>query len=141
MSVQILDGSTILSFVDDAEAFGAAVRRRFVELDADRDGVLSYAEMLRELQSLRVLDLTDDVGINELADPAKDAELYRSLFTQFDRDSDGVVGPEEYAAETKAMMVAIAGGLGFVPIQMVLEEDSLFMKAVEREASFVATSL
>ena len=139
MSIEILDGSTILSFVEDDDAFSAAVRRRFAELDADRDGFLSYAEMLRELQSLHVLDLSDDVGIDELVDPAKDAELYRSLFAQFDRDSDGMVGPEEYAAETKEMMLAIARGLGSVPVQMVLEEDGLFKKAVEREASFAGS--
>ena len=135
MSVEILDGNTILNFVEDDAAFTAAVRQRFDELDADHDGILSYDDMLRELQSLRVLDMTDDVGFNDQTDAAKDAEVYRSLFAQFDRDSDGAVSLEEYVAETKDMMLAIARDIGSVPVQIVLEESSLIHKAVKRVAS------
>ena len=140
MSVEILDGNAILHFVEDDAAFTAAVRQRFDELDADHDGILSYDDMLRELQSLRVLDMTDDVGINDQTDPAKDAEVYRSLFAQFDRDSDGAVSLEEYVAETKDMMLAIARDIGSVPVQIVLEESSLIHKAVKRVATASAAT-
>ena len=55
MSVEILDGATIVNFLQDEEAFSASVLNRFAYLDTDNDGLLSYAEMLKELQSLRVV--------------------------------------------------------------------------------------
>ncbi|EEF33415.1 conserved hypothetical protein [Ricinus communis] len=43
--------------------------------------------------------------------------------------------------ETKRMLLAMANGIGLLPIQMVLEKDSLLKKAVEKEsATFVAAS-
>jgi len=35
-------------------------------------------------------------------------------------------------------MLAMADGMGFMPIQMVLEEDSILKIAVERESSKLA---
>ncbi|EXB80813.1 hypothetical protein L484_020067 [Morus notabilis] len=134
LSTEILDGATILNFIKDEEAFTFAVRRRFAELDTDNDGLLRYDEMLKELQSLRVIE-SDDTGTVLKNDPAKDDEVYRSLFSQFDHDSDGAVSLAEYTAETKKMMVAIADGLGFSPVQMILEDDSFLKRAVERKHS------
>ncbi|PON56085.1 Parvalbumin [Trema orientale] len=131
MSVELLDGATIIHFVEDEEAFSASVRRRFNQLDIDQDGLLCYAEMLRELQSLRVWE--SHFGIDVKTDPDEVAKVYGSLFAQFDHDSDGAVSLEEYTAETKKIMLGVASGLGSLPVKMVLEEDSLLMRAVERE--------
>ncbi|RVW69902.1 hypothetical protein CK203_059105 [Vitis vinifera] len=87
MSVEVLDGATIVSFVEDEEAFN-----------------------------------------DELA------HVYDSLFVKFDHDANGAVDLEEFRKETKQMMLAMANGLGFLPVQMVLEEDSFLKKAVQREA-------
>jgi hypothetical protein len=46
---------------------------------------------------------------------------------------NGAVDLEEFKKETKQMMLAMADGMGFLPIQMVLEEDSILKLAVERE--------
>ncbi|KAL6329965.1 hypothetical protein AAG906_039880 [Vitis piasezkii] len=105
MSVEVLDGATIVSFVEDEEAFNGLIHDRFSNLDTNHDGFLSYAEMLKEFQSLR-----------------------------FDHDANGAVDLEEFRKDTKQMMLAMANGLGFLPVQMVLEEDSFLKKAVEREA-------
>ncbi|XP_062075983.1 uncharacterized protein LOC133780124 [Humulus lupulus] len=115
MSVELIDSRIINNFIEDEEAFTAALQCRYAELDSDHDGVLCYAEILKEFQSLRILDT--DFG------------------SDFDHDKDGVVSLKEYMAETKEMMMAIANEIGFMPIQMVLEKDSLLMKAVEREHS------
>jgi hypothetical protein len=58
MSVEILDGSTVRSFVEDEGAFNSSVDGRFATLDAHHDGLLTYAEMAGELMSLRVLERT-----------------------------------------------------------------------------------
>ncbi|KAA8524784.1 hypothetical protein F0562_011207 [Nyssa sinensis] len=130
MSVEVLDSTTIVSFVEDEEAFNGSIHDRFARLDTDRDGFLSYAELLKELQSLRVFET--HFGIDVKTEPDELARVYGSLFVQFDHDSNGAVDLEEFKAETKQMMLAMANGLGCLPVQMVLEEDSFLKKAVER---------
>lgn len=68
-------------------------------------------------------------------DQVEFTHLYDSLFRQFDHNSNGSIDLEEFRAETKRMMLAVADGLGFLPVQMVLEEDSLLMMAVERDST------
>ncbi|CAK9316168.1 unnamed protein product [Citrullus colocynthis] len=136
MSVEILDSTTIVNFVEDEAAFSAYIRDRFNYLDTNHDGLLSYNELLQELQSLRVFET--DFGIDEKPDPDELSSVYSSLFLQFDRDLDGTVNLDEYKTETKRMMLAMANGIGFLPVQMVLEEGSFLMKAVERETAIMA---
>ena len=73
-------------------------------------------------------------GIDVKRDPDELAHVYDSLFEKFDHDANGAVDLEEFKMETKRMMLAMANGLGFLPVQMLLEEDSFLKKAVEREA-------
>ncbi|BAT83043.1 uncharacterized protein LOC124833369 [Vigna umbellata] len=136
MSVEILDGATIVNFLQDEEAFSVSVRNRFARLDTDNDGLLSYAEMLKELQSLRVLET--HFGIDVEPDPDELAQVYESLFVQFDHNLNGTIDLDEFKKETRQMMLAMADGLGFVPVQMVLEEDSILKTAVERETNKLA---
>ncbi|KAJ8642523.1 hypothetical protein MRB53_004275 [Persea americana] len=136
MSVEVLDGATIRNFVEDEQAFNGLIDGRFVTLDADHDGLLSYSEMMKELMSLRVLETHFGFDVVE-TNPDEIALIYHSLFLQFDHDRSGYVDKEEFRAETKKMMLAMANGLGFLPVQMVLEEDSLLKKAVERESAMV----
>ena len=136
MSVEILDGATILNFVEDEEAFNLSVSDMFAQLDADKDGLLSYAEMMKELQSLRVFET--HFGVDVKPDPDELARVYESLFVQFDHDLNGRVDMQEFKEEVKQMMLAMANGVGFMPIQIVLEQDSLLKKAVERESAKIA---
>lgn len=133
MSVEILDSATILNFIEDKEAFHVSICDRFANLDADNDGLLSYSEMLKELQTLRVFET--DYGIDVERDPTELAQVYGSLFKLFDHDSNGTVDLQEFESETKRMMIAMANGLGVVPIQMVLEKDSFLKKAVDLECT------
>ncbi|KAJ6818546.1 uncharacterized protein M6B38_371800 [Iris pallida] len=134
MSVVILDGATIRDFVEDGAAFDSAVRDWFAILDTNHNGLLSFSEMAGELSSLRVLEThfgVDDgagrMGAEELV------VLYRELFARFDHDGDGSVDMEEFRSEMKEVMLAVASGLGFLPVQMVVEEGSVLKRAVERE--------
>ncbi|XP_038888629.1 uncharacterized protein LOC120078427 [Benincasa hispida] len=138
MSVEILDSATIVNFVEDEEAFSDSIRERFSHLDLDRDGVLCYGEMLKELQSLRVLET--HFGIDTKPDPDELSSVYGSLFSQFDRDCNGKVDLGEFMAETKKMMLAMANGIGFSPVQMLLEENSFLKKAVDRESTKLAAA-
>ncbi|XP_020267845.1 uncharacterized protein LOC109843321 [Asparagus officinalis] len=137
MSVEILDGATIRNFIDDEAAFTDLVKDRFAYLDSNHDGLLSYSEMAKELKSLRVLEThfgIDDAGLC----PEELVQLYRGLFTKFDRDGNGSVDLEEFKAEMKEVMIAVANGIGFLPVQMVVEEGSFLKKAVDRELAGAA---
>ncbi|KAJ6680536.1 CALCIUM-BINDING EF-HAND FAMILY PROTEIN-RELATED [Salix purpurea] len=138
MSVEILDGATIVSFLEDEEAFSVSVRDRFAHLDSNHDGQLSYGEMLKELQGLRVMET--HFGVDVETDPDELVRVYDSLFVQFDHDLNGTVDLEEFKAETRQMMLAMANGMGFLPVQMVLEEDSFLKKAVEWESAKLLAS-
>ncbi|XP_008806343.1 uncharacterized protein LOC103719056 [Phoenix dactylifera] len=134
MSVEILDGATIRDFLEDEGAFNGSVEDRFASLDTDRDGRLSYAEMARELMSLRVLET--HFGVDEVKLSRDElVQLYHGLFARFDHDGNGAVDLEEFRAEMREMMLAVANGLGFLPVQMVVEEGSFLKMAVEREAA------
>ncbi|KAI9116757.1 hypothetical protein K1719_012123 [Acacia pycnantha] len=132
MSVEILDGATIVNFVEDEEAFDVSVSDLFGQLDEDKDGLLSYGEMLNELKRLRVFET--HFGIDVKTEEEEAARVYDSLFVLFDHDLNGRVDLREFKEETKKMMIAMANGIGFVPLQMVLEPDSLLLKAVQRES-------
>ncbi|XP_045797318.1 uncharacterized protein LOC123891488 [Trifolium pratense] len=136
MSVEILDGATIVHFLEDEEAFNSSIGNRFARLDTNNDGLLSYEEMLKELQGLRVFET--HFGIDVESDPNELARVYQSLFVQFDHNLNGAVDLEEFKKETRQMMLAVADGMGFLPIQMVLEEDSILKLAVEREYNNMA---
>ncbi|KAM0840687.1 hypothetical protein ACQ4PT_059492 [Festuca glaucescens] len=138
MSVEILDGRTVQSFVEDEGAFNASVDGRFAALDADHDGLLSYAELAGELMSLRVLEKHFGVDETGVIGPDELAALYHGLFARFDRDGDGAVDREEFRAEMKEVMLAVASGLGFLPVQMVVEEGSFLKVAVDRELAGAA---
>ncbi|XP_008806344.1 uncharacterized protein LOC103719057 [Phoenix dactylifera] len=137
MSVEILDGATVRDFVEDEGAFNGSIEDRFASLDSDRDGRLSYAEMLKELMSLRVLEIHFGVDGVELS-PDELLLLYRGLFARFDHDGNGTVDLEEFRTEMREMMLAVANGLGFSPVQMVVEEGSFLKRAVERESAKLA---
>ncbi|XP_073010733.1 uncharacterized protein [Typha latifolia] len=132
MSVEVLDEATIRSFVEDEEAFNTSVEDRFRNLDADHDGLLTYGEMAAELENLRVLEThfgVDGAGLSndELV------KLYKGLFARFDHDGNGTVDLEEFRSEMREVLLAVATGIGYSPVQMVIEEGSFLKRAVDRE--------
>ncbi|CAN6472013.1 unnamed protein product [Victoria cruziana] len=135
MSIVVLDGATIRLFVGDEEAFRRSVDDRFLRLDTNRDGLLSYSEFLHELRRLRVLD-SSGFGEEEGARSAEQLSLiYAGMFQAFDRDRSGAIDRVEFREEMKRMLLGVADGLGFLPVQMVLEDDSFLKPAADLESS------
>ncbi|XP_030520747.1 uncharacterized protein LOC115734227 [Rhodamnia argentea] len=126
MTVLLLNDQTILDFVSDKEAIGAAAGERFRVLDVDRDGLLSRDDLRRGFDSCIALD--HERGAEEGNDG-----LFDAVFDRSDKNKDGAIDPEEFKGFVAEIMLGLARGLGGVPVTMVLQEDSLFIKAVEHE--------
>lgn len=123
MTVLFLNDQTILDFIDDGEAFGQCAAERFQKLDVDGDGLLSR-DQLR--WSCTASDHERD------ADEGAD-ELFGAALDRCGEDKDGVIDPEGFKGFVMEIMLALARGIGGVPVAMVVQEDSLFIKAVEHE--------
>ncbi|KAI0523245.1 uncharacterized protein LOC110092543 [Dendrobium catenatum] len=141
MSVVILDGTTVRSFVGDETAFNKSIDGRFAALDLNGDGVLSRSELRRALETFRLTET--DFGLDTVTPSDQISALYDSIFEQFDIDQNGTVDLAEFRSEMKKILLAIADGLGTSPVQIALEADedgglSLLQEAADLEASKIA---
>ncbi|GJV95271.1 calcium-binding EF-hand family protein [Tanacetum coccineum] len=138
MGVIIIDGSTVRSFVNDEPNFKLSIDSQFTSLDTNKDGVLSRSEMRKAFESMRLLET--HFGVDTKLPPEELTRLYDTVFVTFDGDHNGTVDREEFGAEMKKIMLAIADGLGSSPIQMAVEDDdqSLIKKAADLEAEKMA---
>ncbi|KAI3886972.1 hypothetical protein MKW92_033572 [Papaver armeniacum] len=143
MGVVILDGTTLKTFVEDESAFNKSINERFEALDSNKDGVLSRSELRKAFESLRLIE--SHFGTDVATPPEELSQLYDSIFEKFDCDHSGTIDVEEFRAEMKKIMLAVADGLGFSPIQMVIEDDddddSFLKQAADLEASKIAKAL
>ncbi|PWA71023.1 Calcium-binding EF-hand [Artemisia annua] len=117
---------------------GHFIDSQFTSLDTNKDGVLSRSEMRKAFESMRLLEA--HFGVDTKLPPEELTRLYDSVFVSFDGDHNGTVDREEFGAEMKKIMLAIADGLGSSPIQMAVEDDdqSLIKKAADLEAEKLA---
>eukprot|EP00252_Welwitschia_mirabilis_P018428 TRINITY_DN40975_c0_g1_i1.p1 TRINITY_DN40975_c0_g1~~TRINITY_DN40975_c0_g1_i1.p1 ORF type:complete len:139 (-),score=21.24 TRINITY_DN40975_c0_g1_i1:318-734(-) len=129
MSVVILDGGNVRDFLADEEAFNKTIQQKFKELDVNADGVLSRSELRKALASLRLLESHMGADVAQL--PERLNALYDSIFEGFDTDHNNKVDFDEFRAEMKNILNAIADGLGAAPIQLLLDDDSLLKDAAE----------
>jgi Ca2+-binding EF-hand superfamily protein len=143
MSVVVLDGSTVRSFVADEAAFARSVDARFADLDTNGDGVLSRAELRRALESFRLLDGAGFGSAEPAPLPAEVAALYDSVFEQFDADGSGAVDRAEFRDEMRRIMLAVADGLGSQPLQVAVDDEggSFLLEAAEHEAAVIAAKI
>ena len=133
MGVVIIDGSTVQDFVADEEQFNKSADEKFAEMDLNHDGVLSRSELRKAFESFRLIE--SHFGVDVATPPEELTKLYDSIFERFDCDKSGTIDLEEFRAEMKKIMLAIADGLGSSPIQMALDDDSLLKLAADLEAS------
>ncbi|MQL87943.1 hypothetical protein Taro_020502 [Colocasia esculenta] len=142
MGVVVLDGSTVRAFVADEAAFQKGVDERFAALDLNGDGVLSRAELRRAMETFRLVET--HFGVDVVTPPDQIAALYDSIFELFDCDRSGTVDRDEFRAEMRRIMLAIADGLGSSPIQIAIEDadgQSFLKQAADLEAAKIAASM
>eukprot|EP00245_Coleochaete_scutata_P007245 TRINITY_DN22392_c0_g1_i1.p1 TRINITY_DN22392_c0_g1~~TRINITY_DN22392_c0_g1_i1.p1 ORF type:complete len:148 (-),score=51.80 TRINITY_DN22392_c0_g1_i1:799-1242(-) len=131
MGVVFLDGSTVRKFVEHEEAFNKSIDEKFKELDTNGDGVLQVKELRTILESLNLIEMHFGVPVSKSCKELN--ELYDNIFNGFDYNHDGVVSLVEFRSEMKKVLLAIADGLGEVPLQVVVEDDSLLKAAADDE--------
>ncbi|XP_057513524.1 uncharacterized protein LOC130795452 [Actinidia eriantha] len=133
MGVVIIDGSTVQDFVADEEQFNKSADEKFAEMDLNHDGVLSRSELRKAFESFHLIE--SHFGVDVATPQEELTKLYDSIFERFDCDKSGTIELEEFRAEMKKIMLAIADGLGSSPIQMALDDNSLLQQAADLEAS------
>ncbi|KAH6794236.1 hypothetical protein C2S52_004713 [Perilla frutescens var. hirtella] len=125
MSVEFIDGQIVTEFVNDSEAFEKWANEKFKALDGDGDGLLSRDELQKRPGKLSSTQF-------ELQSSEEIASLYDALFEKFDVDRSGTIDPQEFMALAKEIMLAKARGIGDSPVCIILQGDSLLMRAVQR---------
>ncbi|KAK3007784.1 hypothetical protein RJ639_014161 [Escallonia herrerae] len=128
MSVAFVDGPTVTEFVEDAEAFEKCVNERFDVLDVDGDGALSRDELQTRMGNLSSMEY-------ELQPKDEINGIYDTLFEKFDADQNGTIDRDEFMALMKEIMLAKARGIGNSPVLIIVQGDSLLMRAVEHESA------
>nr|POE45621.1 hypothetical protein CFP56_05514 [Quercus suber] len=61
--------------------------------------------------------------------------LYEVIFKRFDKDVKGFIDRMEFESLIRELMLAMARGIGDLPVLVALEEHSLLMKAVQHEVA------
>ena len=61
--------------------------------------------------------------------------LYEVIFKRFDKDEKGFIDRMEFESLIRELMLAMARGIGDLPVLVALEKHSLLMKAVQHEVS------
>ncbi|KAH7424947.1 hypothetical protein KP509_11G032800 [Ceratopteris richardii] len=131
MPVVVIDRSTVLDFVQDAESFDKAMERKFYSIDVNHDGSLSRAEVRAAFECVHVLECT--LGMPDAKSPRQLNKIYDSIFERFDTDHNGVVDMEEFRAQMRDILLAVAHGLGSAPLQIATEEDGFLQDAANHE--------
>ena len=113
-------------FVEDGEAFSTAMGRRFRRADVDNDYLLSRSELLTVFQHAHIsLNSSSTSRLND-----GNGLSYESDFGPFNFDKSGFIELEEFCVQMRAIFLAIADGLGFVPIEVISLDDGLLHDVV-----------
>ncbi|KAL7239286.1 hypothetical protein ACSBR2_005233 [Camellia fascicularis] len=124
MSVVCLESSTVIEFVEDSKVFDKCVNEQFVMLDGDGDGVLSRDDLQTRTGKFASVEF-------ELQSKDEITNMYDTLFEKFDVDRNGKIDQEEFRSLMREIVLAKACGLGQSPVLVILQGDSLLMRAVE----------
>ncbi|WRX23207.1 EF-hand domain - like 10 [Theobroma cacao] len=95
-------------------------------LDSNGDGGISRDELEEGLGRIFTMELESKTKENI-------DQFYSTIFERFDEDRDGRIDCNEFESLMREIMLAMARGIGDLPIIVALDQDSLLMMAVKHE--------
>ncbi|GAB2287413.1 hypothetical protein Dimus_021790 [Dionaea muscipula] len=134
----IIDGDMLTAFIGDSIAFNKCADQRFNILDKDGDGVLQRSDLRGRYEWSMAFEY-EPQSEDEEARAAK--EMDDSIFERFDVDQSGTIDQEGFRQMLSELMLAVARGIGSTPVSVLVEEDSMMMKAYEHEEARVEGKL
>jgi len=126
MNVVVVNSTTVTDFVNDTTNFDSFVKEWFAMLDANGDSNLSRDEIHGGFA--RFMPLGSHSQSQEEID-----RVLELIFTRFDEGQNDSLDLNGFKSLMTEIMNAVARGIGGSPIIVVLEKDSLLVKAVQRE--------
>ncbi|XP_052877320.1 uncharacterized protein LOC108472103 [Gossypium arboreum] len=127
MSVAVLDSKTVTRFVEAKEAFKKCVEKYFKMVDSNGNGVICRRKLREGLDLLFTVEHESTVSKEDIDN------FHCMIFDKFDEDRNGKLDLYEFAALVKEIMMAMARGMGSLPVIVALDQDSLLMMAVQHE--------
>ncbi|XVF31191.1 hypothetical protein REPUB_Repub16aG0124300 [Reevesia pubescens] len=126
MSVAVLDSKTVTGFVEAKEEFKNCVEEYFKMLDSNGDGGICRNELEEGLGMIFTMEF--ESKSKEDVD-----QFYSTIFERFDEDGNGKIDCNEFTSFMREIMLAMARGIGTLPVIVALDQDSLLMMAVKHE--------
>lgn len=114
----------LFDFTNNVAIFERSVDEHFNLFDHDCKGVLSR----EKLQNRAGKYATKEYDLQSRDEIRK---VYDMLFEKFDVDRNGVIDRKEFRELMKEMMLAKARAIGNLHVPVIVQEDSLLMKAVK----------
>ncbi|KAE8684172.1 Kinase, putative isoform 1 [Hibiscus syriacus] len=126
MSVAVLDSNTVIKFIEAKEAFEKCVEKYFKLVDSNGDGVICREDFREGSCWLFTVELKS--ATKEDVD-----EFHRMIFDKFDKDHNEKLDFREFKSLVEEIMLAMARGMGSLPVIVALDQDSLLRMAVQHE--------
>ena len=130
----MVNSSTVMGFIQDTKKFNNCINECFEMLDIDGNVMFSRELLYGGLHKLLSLE-------NNTIQEKEINNLYEVIFKRFDKDEKCFIDRMEFESLIRELMLAMARGIGDLPVLVALKEHSLLMKAIQHElASLKASS-
>lgn len=124
MSLGIVDGPAVEAFVNDTKSFNRWVDERFNSLDVESKGELSRQALVHRAGKFGSMEF-------ELQSKDEIKNIYDAVFERFDMDKSGTINRQEFGDLMKEIMLAKARSIGKSPVFIILQRDSLLLRALQ----------
>ena len=124
----MVNSSTVMGFIQDTKKFNNCINECFEMLDIDGNVMFSRELLYGGLHKLLSLE-------NNTIQEEEINNLYEVIFKRFDKDEKCFIDRMEFESLIRKLMLAMARGIGDLPVLVAFEKHSLLLKAVQHEVA------